>query len=149
AVDRASVSPTSYTRRAAAMALRVASKSAPTDPAAEVSSLIVGRLVARLQSESFAALTEEEVATLLDPQAAIARAATVESQSAASDVEITNADRRKTAPRSARRGQFGADVAEDEDWAERLKKEKAEKAALARSAGESSALAAATSSVQS
>ncbi len=149
AVDRASISPTNCTRRAAAMALRVTAHTASSDPVAGLPTLIVGSLVARLQSESFAALTDEEVSTLLDPQGAIARAAATESQSSAVDVEITNADRRKTAPRSARRGQFGADMAEDEDWAERLKKEKAEKAALARSTGESIALAAATSSVQS
>lgn len=44
----------------------------------------------------------------------------------ASDMVITNADRKKATPRSARRGNFGADnVIEDEDWAERIKQEKA------------------------
>jgi hypothetical protein len=42
------------------------------------------------------------------------------------DITITNADRKKSTPRSARRGNFGADnPVEDDDWAERVKQEKA------------------------
>jgi hypothetical protein len=42
------------------------------------------------------------------------------------DITITNADRKKSTPRSARRGNFGADnPIEDDDWAERVKQEKA------------------------
>lgn len=42
------------------------------------------------------------------------------------DITITNADRRKSTPRSVRRGNFGADnPIEDDDWAERVKQEKA------------------------
>lgn len=38
--------------------------------------------------------------------------------------EVTNADRKKTVPRSARKGNFGADQEFEADWAERVRKEK-------------------------
>ena len=43
------------------------------------------------------------------------------------DIEITNADRKKTTSRSNRKGNFGADFVEDEDWAARVKQEKMQK----------------------
>lgn len=39
-------------------------------------------------------------------------------------VDITNADRKKSGPRSARRGQFGSDVPDDIEWLEKIKKDK-------------------------
>lgn len=43
------------------------------------------------------------------------------------EVEITNADRKKTSNRSSRKGTFGSDFVEDEDWAARVKQEKMQK----------------------
>ena len=43
------------------------------------------------------------------------------------EVEITNADRKKTSSRSSRKGTFGSDFVEDEDWAARVKQEKMQK----------------------
>jgi len=43
------------------------------------------------------------------------------------DIEITNADRKKTTSRSNRKGTFGSDFVEDEDWAARVKQEKMQK----------------------
>jgi hypothetical protein len=51
------------------------------------------------------------------------------------DIKITNADRKKTSARGARRGQFGSDFVEDEEWVEQVKREKAKKALEAKGAG--------------
>lgn len=56
------------------------------------------------------------------------------------DIKITNADRKKDSARSSRRGQFGADTIEDEDWAEKIKKEKAQKLIESKTKGDSNAI---------
>jgi hypothetical protein len=87
------------------------------------------------------ALTEAELLAYSDPSGAIAGIlADLQKQSDATrsaESVVTNADRKKTAPRSARRGNFGADstVAEDLDWAERVRSEKAQAEQKARSEG--------------
>jgi hypothetical protein len=87
------------------------------------------------------ALTEAELLAYSDPSGAIAGIlADLQRQSDATrsaESVVTNADRKKTAPRSARRGNFGADstVAEDLDWAERVRSEKAQAEQKARSEG--------------
>lgn len=87
------------------------------------------------------ALTEAELYAYNDPSGAVATTlAELQRQSdatRAAESVITNADRKKTAPRSARRGNFGADstVAEDQDWAERVRNEKAQAELKARSEG--------------
>lgn len=73
---------------------------------------------------SFGEFSEEEVAVYLDPSYLIKKAVKVIS---AADVKVTNADRKKSSSRATRRGQFGADFVEDEDWAEQVKLEKAKK----------------------
>jgi hypothetical protein len=70
------------------------------------------------------ALSAEDLAIYRDPAEALQtaleahRAAQAE---AANAIKVTNADRKKAGPRSTRKGQFGADLADDEDWVERLK----------------------------
>jgi len=51
-------------------------------------------------------------------------------QSKTVDIKITNADRKKTDSKTARKGGagFGADLADDEDWVNRIKEEKMKKA---------------------
>ena len=54
--------------------------------------------------------------------------------------EITNADRKKAGPRSSRKGTFGGDGVEDEEWAEKVRKEKAAKLIQANEATEMEAI---------
>ena len=68
--------------------------------------------------------TPEEVAVYLDPHYLVNKAQKVVS---VDDIKVTNADRKKTSARGSRRGQFGADFTEDDEWAEQVKKEKAKK----------------------
>jgi hypothetical protein len=79
-------------------------------------------------------LSAAEILVFTDPDSAVADIVLKTGGTSISmvDVQLTNADRKKTAPRSSRRGQFGADLADDEDWAERLKKEKTDKLLLSK-----------------
>jgi hypothetical protein len=38
----------------------------------------------------------------------------------AGEIKVTNADRKKSSARGTRRGQFGSDFTEDEEWAEQV-----------------------------
>jgi hypothetical protein len=102
---------------------------------------ILPRLVRLLDLAEIRALTTAEIQAYTDPAAALSNILAVLQQESdaklAAEAVITNADRKKTAPRSARRGNFGADsmVLEDEDWAERVKAEKLAKLQQARSEG--------------
>jgi hypothetical protein len=77
-----------------------------------------------LQADEIATFTDDEIAVFLNPQLLVAR---VSKQISLDDVKITNADRKKSSARGTRRGQFGADFVEDEEWAEQVKKDKAKK----------------------
>lgn len=61
--------------------------------------------------------SEEEVAVYLDPNYLVNKAIKVVS---AGEIKVTNADRKKSSARGTRRGQFGADFTEDEEWAEQV-----------------------------
>ena len=78
-------------------------------------------------SSQLSNLSVEDMRLFKDPAGAIAEAMSAV-QSKTVDVKITNADRKKTESRSARKGGFGADLAEDEDWVDRVKSEKLRKA---------------------
>ncbi len=73
------------------------------------------------------ALTDVEVAYYLDPCKAISTELSKLVTVKDSDIKITNADRKKDAPRAARRGNFGSDFVEDEEWQEKVKQEKLKK----------------------
>lgn len=79
-------------------------------------------------SQQLSTFSEEEISVYLNPQAAIEKGVE-DAKSKVSDSvpESSNADRKKAAPRSTRKGGFGNDVVEDRDWAEKIKKEKAAK----------------------
>jgi hypothetical protein len=77
-----------------------------------------------LQADEISTFSEEELAVFLDPHLLVNR---VSKQISFDDVKITNADRKKSSARGTRRGQFGADFVEDEEWAEQVKKDKAKK----------------------
>jgi hypothetical protein len=95
---------------------------------------LVPKIVLILHSEEFLSISNADLEKYRDPQAAIAAAAVVQEITEA-DIKITNADRKKDSARSSRRGQFGADLIEDEDWAERIKKEKLKKLTQSKSDG--------------
>jgi hypothetical protein len=81
------------------------------------------------------AVSDDDIDKYLNPLAAIAAASAV-AETAEADIRITNADRKKDSGRSRRTGAFGGDFVEDEDWAEKVKKEKAQKLALSKNAGQ-------------
>jgi hypothetical protein len=81
------------------------------------------------------AVSDDDIDKYRNPLAAIAAASAV-AEPAEADIRITNADRKKDSGRSRRNGAFGGDFVEDEDWAEKVKKEKAQKLALSKSAGQ-------------
>lgn len=76
--------------------------------------------------------SQEEVEAFLRPDLFLSTVKNASTGDDNSDLRITNADRKKDSSRSSRRGQFGADVLEDEDWAKRVLQEKAAKVASVR-----------------
>eukprot|EP01038_Epipyxis_sp_PR26KG_P007132 gene7132-9733_t len=102
---------------------------------------ILPHLITLMQSDEFNSLSSNDIETYLNPQKATKLA--IESFQSSSnnnnntEIKVTNADRKKTTARSSRKGTFGADVADDEDWAERLKREKALKMTQSKLAEES------------
>ncbi len=74
-------------------------------------------------------LSRLEVLSFSNPESALTMISesAQTNQSALSDIEITNSDRKKAVPRSQRRGQFGGDQSDELEWAEKVKKEKAAK----------------------
>ena len=100
-------------------------------------------------SAAIAAVKAEEARLVLDPVGA-ARDATAAAAAAAGKgaaVTVTNADRKKSAPRKDRRGLFGADVDGDDDFAERVKAEKMTAQAEGAAAAEQDALEAIQSKI--
>jgi hypothetical protein len=128
-IDAASVSSVNSTRFAAQTALFILHSAATNDADAQVINKVVTRSIHRLRCSQIQTMSANDVLIFMDPESAIAELLKNSASTSASavEVQVTNADRKKTAPRSSRRGQFGADVLEDEDWAERLKKEKVDK----------------------
>lgn len=102
---------------------------------------VLPALLPLLELEEVSLLTEQELLTYTDPALALrnvlAQLQAETDAARAAESQVTNADRKKTAPRSARRGNFGADsvVLEDEDWALRVQAEKDQKILQARSEG--------------
>mmetsp|Transcript_90926 Transcript_90926/g.177994 ORF Transcript_90926/g.177994 Transcript_90926/m.177994 type:complete len:3046 (+) Transcript_90926:19-9156(+) len=102
---------------------------------------VLPALLPLLDLSAVSALTESDLLAYSSPSTAIATIiGQMQQQSEAAraaESVVTNADRKKTAPRSARRGNFGADsaVVDDQDWAERVRAEKAVAEQKARSEG--------------
>ena len=96
---------------------------------------IVPQLRELLISSGVTSVSDDETDKYLNPLAAIT-AATAAIDISEADIKITNADRKKDSGRSRRGGAFGGDFVEDEDWAEKIKKEKAQKLASTKTAGQ-------------
>lgn len=96
---------------------------------------IIPQLRDQLISSGVSAVAEDEVEKFLNPLAAVT-AATAAMDVSEADIKITNADRKKDSGRSRRGVAFGGDFVEDEDWAEKVKKEKAQKLALTKTVGQ-------------
>ena len=94
-------------------------------------------------SVTIAAVDAEEARLVLDPAGAARDAAAAAAAAAGkgAEVKVTNADRKKSAPRKDRRGLFGADAeGEEDDFAERVKAEKMTAQAEGAAAAEAEAL---------
>jgi hypothetical protein len=86
------------------------------------------QILQSLNHDTIFNLTEEDKKIFYFPDLVIEEAMNEIRQKIQSEAsEITNADRKKAAPRSSRKGTFGSDVVEDEEWAEKVRKEKAAK----------------------
>ena len=79
-----------------------------------------------LEDANLGALTAKDVLLWRDPTAALSTS-TGSGGINVDDLKITNADRKKEGPRSSRKGNFGGDFIEDEDWQQEVLKEKASK----------------------
>jgi hypothetical protein len=82
-----------------------------------IQQFLVPRILVAMNGDSFQGISDKDIAIFLHPTLDDTK---VEEISLA-DIKITNEDRK------GKRGKFGNDVIEDEDWAERIKKEKAKK----------------------
>lgn len=80
-----------------------------------------------MQSSELYCLSPDEINVAKNPNYLIEQAEKNIKSINLDDIKITNADRKKTAARSTRKGNFGNDFIEDEAWAEQIKKEKAKK----------------------
>lgn len=86
------------------------------------------QILSSLNQDSIFHLTEEDQKIFNNPDQVIEEAMNeIRQKIQLEATEITNADRKKAAPRSSRKGTFGGDVVEDEEWAEKVRKEKAAK----------------------
>lgn len=95
---------------------------------------VTSELVAKLVACDLSNISADDLRTYRNPEGAMTVALS-KLEVSEDDVKITNADRKKTTNRAERRGQFGADVVEDEDWAERVKQEKMKKLQSERAGG--------------
>ena len=77
-------------------------------------------LATALDSCDLTQLSPDDLYKYHHPEAAIA-AALARTEVKEEEIKITNADRKKDGSRGARRGQFGGDSNEDEEWAERIR----------------------------
>lgn len=123
------------TRQSAHTALFILSTAAGPSARTCVLQHVLPSLQEQIALCGVSAVSEEDTDKFLNPLAAIA-AASVATETAEADIRITNADRKKDSGRSRRTGAFGGDFVEDEDWAEKVKKEKAQKLALSKNAGQ-------------
>ena len=90
--------------------------------------VILPQLAEELHSDAIAQFTHEEVCVWKNPDYLVQEVErTLTTSAGIDDLKITNADRKKSSARGSRRGQFGSDFNEDDEWAEQLIKEKREK----------------------
>ncbi|KAJ1428246.1 armadillo-type protein, partial [Ochromonadaceae sp. CCMP2298] len=101
-----------------------------------VGSLLLPALLPLLDCAAVNALSAEAILGYEHPSLALRQALALEEAAAAvGEVGVTH-NKKKEGPRSARRGNFGADEPlEDEDWAARVREEKNQKSALSRQLG--------------
>jgi hypothetical protein len=82
-------------------------------------------IVETLSGAELNSVSAKDVQIYLFPQQAIQSFITANEVSS-SDIKLTNADRKKDTTRGQRRGNFESDMFADEEWAERIRKEKAQ-----------------------
>ena len=99
-----------------------------------VSNILLPFILETLSGEALTSISNSDIQTYQNPEAAIAKLVSSAEVSVA-DIKITNADRKKDSSRGSRRGQFESDLLLDEDWAERVRKEKADKLNQAKAGG--------------
>ena len=133
-VSAAMSSSARLTRQSAHTALFILSTSAGKAGSACVLQKVLPSLKEKLLGCGISAVSDDEIDKYLNPLAAIAAESAAAADVSVAEVRITNADRKKDSGRSRRTGAFGSDFVEDEDWAEKVKKEKAQKVALAKNA---------------
>ena len=133
-VSAAMSSSARLTRQSAHTALFILSTSAGKSGSACVLYKVLPSLKEKLLGCGISAVSDEEIDKYLNPLAAIAAESAAAADVSVAEIRITNADRKKDSGRSRRTGAFGSDFVEDEDWAEKVKKEKAQKVALAKNA---------------
>lgn len=121
------------TRQSAHTALFILSTSAGSSGSECVLLKVVPSLKEKLLGCGICAVSDDEIDKYLNPLAAIAAESAAATDISVAEIRITNADRKKDSGRSRRTGAFGSDFVEDEDWAEKVKKEKAQKVALTKS----------------
>ena len=89
---------------------------------------ILPQLADELHCESINHFTLEEVSVWKNPDYLMQEVErSITAGAGIDNIKITNADRKKTSSRTSRRGQFGSDLAEDDEWAAQVMKEKREK----------------------
>ena len=136
-VSAAMSSSARLTRQSAHTALFILSTSAGKAGSACVLQKVLPSLKEKLLGCGISAVSDDEIDRYLNPLAAIAAESAAAADVSVAEIRITNADRKKDSGRSRRTGAFGSDFVEDEDWAEKVKKEKAQKVALAKNAEQS------------
>lgn len=134
-VEAAMCSSAKLTRQAAHSALYILSTAIGQSARTCVLQHVLPSLAEQIALCGVTAVSDDDIDKYLNPLAAIAAASAV-AEIAEADIKITNADRKKDSGRSRRTGAFGGDFVEDEDWAEKVKKEKAQKLALSKNAGQ-------------
>ena len=132
-VTAAMCSSSRLTRQSAHTALFILSTSAGSSGSECVLLKVVPSLKEKLLGCGICAVSDDEIDKYLNPLAAIAAESAAAADISVAEIRITNADRKKDSGRSRRTGAFGSDFVEDEDWAEKVKKEKAQKVALTKS----------------
>jgi hypothetical protein len=99
-----------------------------------VARTVIPVVVQTLSGGDLLTISPADASCYLNPHASIA-AGIAAAEVPESEIKLTNADRKKDTARSSRRGQFGSDVLEDDDWAEKLKQEKLKKMNQAKAGG--------------
>jgi hypothetical protein len=90
--------------------------------------VILPQLAEEMHSDAISQFSHVEVSVWKNPDFLMEEVErSMTSGAGIEDLKITNADRKKSSARGSRRGQFGSDFNEDDEWAEQLMRDKREK----------------------